>query len=524
MSVKTEILKTAKAERIFSGIEALPIIDYHCHLSPREIFEDAEFDGLSKLWLGADHYKWRLMRGFGIGEKYITGEASDGEKFAAFACAAERAYGNPLRDWARLELSKYFGIEKPLTVGNAEKIRAEADVAIRERRLSPRKLIEASNVEYIATTDDPADDLTFHLQLRGDKNFKTRVAPTFRADRAFNLSAPDFSAYTEKLSAACGGLSITGFADFLKALERRMADFAAAGCLFADIGIESFPDISDIPRGIYPEKTGINAAPNREFPSLDQSFGGAERAFSDARRGKCADGRTRSLYLGFIYPWWLAACARYGFTAQLHSGVLRNINAAAYLVSGADGGYDTVAESLPIRALIAVLNAAAGFGAAFGGYLSLPDGVVSSDAENAVANGMDAALNKIKNADGFFGQKEDVSGLPKVILYTLNPSYYYPLITLADSFSGIAVGAPWWFNDHRNGLYEYFAKIGELSHIEKIPGMLTDSRSFLSYARHDYFRMVLSDYLSRFSDREESLVATAEKIAYFNMKRVIKSR
>ncbi|MDR2091195.1 MAG: glucuronate isomerase [Clostridiales bacterium] len=499
MSVKSEILKSPAAEAVFDGIKELPIVDYHCHLSPREIYEDVEFRGISQMFLSADHYKWRLMRTRGIDEKYITGDAEEGEKFAAYLFAAEGAYGNPLRDFTRLELSKYFGIDLPLKAENAGKIRAAADAVIREKKLSPRKLIEASSVEYIATTDDPADPLVYHEKIKKTEGFKTAVVPTFRADRLFNISMPDFSDYVGRLAEACG-FQIESFEDFLRAIEARAADFSAAGCSFADIGIEDFPDGEAVFReggadkflsgegferakkafvkakngGKIPRETGDSDSGKGEKFSC-QAYAPCKNGFKSAQNG--VDKRGYYDYLGFMFPFFLTKCREYGFTAQLHLGVLRNVNDRAFSVFGADTGFDTVAERLKIDGLRAVLNSA-----------------------------------------------EESGGLPKIILYTLNPAYYYPLITLAGAFRGVFTGAPWWFNDHKNGMNEYFSRMSELSHIGQIPGMLTDSRSFLSYARHDYFRMVLAEYLSRFDDGDggKTILKTAEDIAYFNIKKFIK--
>jgi glucuronate isomerase len=235
------------------------------------------------MFLSADHYKWRLMRAYGIDEKYITGNAPDGEKFAAYIAAVEGAYGNPLRDFTRLELSKYFGIDPPLKSENSKKIRKAADeesireltterekidrieeirkaadAVIREKSLSPRKLIASSNVEYIATTDDPADPLFYHEKIKEIENFSTKVVPTFRADRLFNIKAADFAAYLERFSGICG-LSIASFEAFLYAIDKRIADFKAAGCSFADIGIEDFPSAEFVTREKNTEKTAEKA-------------------------------------------------------------------------------------------------------------------------------------------------------------------------------------------------------------------------------------------------------------------------
>ncbi|MDR1905402.1 MAG: glucuronate isomerase, partial [Clostridiales bacterium] len=448
MSIYTEILKSQKARAIFGGIETLPVIDFHCHLSPREIYEDRRFDGIADMWLKSDHYKWRIMRQAGIEEKYITGNAGAEEKFGAFVSAVERAHGNPLKDWARLELAKFFGIDEQLNAANADNIRRAADNEIIEKNLSPKKLISGSSVKYIATTDDPADTLEYHKKIKAAADFDTVVAPTYRADNAFNIMSPGFASYRARLSEAAN-IEIDSFSAYISALDKRMSDFKEAGCAFADVGTEFFPSHANV-------------------------FEKAEKVFDSVMDKKRITPMEFDEYLGFMYTWWLSKCAEYGFIVQLHLGVLRNTNEKTFIELGADSGYDTVSDAIPIRALISVLN---------------------------------AAQNQFR--------------LPKIILYTLNPSFYYPLITLAGSFEGMRMGVPWWFNDHKKGLAEYFDRMSELSNIENIPGMVTDSRSFLSYARHDYFRMVLADYLSKFDDDEKNLSETAKKISYFNMKKLI---
>ncbi|MDR1939811.1 MAG: glucuronate isomerase [Clostridiales bacterium] len=447
--IENSILKSASAKKIFDEIKTLPIIDYHCHLNAKDIYEDKPFSDISDVWLKGDHYKWRLMRQAGIDERLITGDADGGEKFAAFASAAERAFGNPVRDFCRLELSAYFGIDEQLTIDNAAEIRAAANAAIARQGLSPRKLIARSGVEYIATTDNPFDSLEYHAALKSE-GFLTGVAPTFRVDSLFNIAnAEQFRRDAQRL-AESSSVEIDGFDGFLEAIERRARDFSEAGCRFADIGIEGFPSSVgeySVARWIF----------NRVFGG-----GSIERGGADA-------------YVGYMYVWWLRLCKKYGFTAQLHIGAMRNANRRAFALKGADCGFDTVADGFSASALKDVLNA----------------------------------------ADGG-------AGLPQIIVYTLNPIMYYPLFTLCGAFKGVSVGAPWWFNDHKRGIIDYFDRASELSHIGRIPGMLTDSRSFMSYVRHGYFRMLAAEYLSRFKgEKIDALIKTARDISYFNMKKII---
>ncbi|MDR3264088.1 MAG: glucuronate isomerase [Clostridiales bacterium] len=449
MKVRHEILKTAFAERIYSAVKELPILDYHCHLSPSEIYNDKPFDNIGELWLSGDHYKWRLMRSAGIDEKFITGNASWREKFCAFIGCVGNAFGNPLRDWARLELEKYFDCKAYLCGENAEAIWQAANAAIAKNKLSPRRLIELSRVEYIATTDDPSDTLIYHQKLIDDKGFKATVAPTFRVDNLFNIERTGFPEYLSRLADA-SGIKIDRFSDFLQAIDTRMADFKAVGCGFSDIGIERFPQTA-------------------------ASFEAAEKTFEKVKNGVSVSASELDGYSGFIYVRWLNSCASLGFAAQLHLNVLRNVNQREFARFGADGGYDTVGNSFSAEALKRILNLTA-------------------------QNG----------------------GLPRIIIYTLNPSDYYPLITLAAAFSGVSVGIAWWFNDHKNGILTYLKRMSELSHIGEVIGMLTDSRSFLSYARHDYFRMILAAFLSDFGEENApELIGIAKRLSYYNTKKLI---
>ncbi|MDR3293853.1 MAG: glucuronate isomerase [Clostridiales bacterium] len=450
MTVRRKILKTPFAERIYAAVAELPILDYHCHLSPREIFEDKPFDNIGRMWLAGDHYKWRLMRSAGIDEDLITGSASWHDKFCAFAACVGNAFGNPLRDWASLELEKYFECDIPLSGENADAIWDKANAVILKKRLSPKKLIAASHVEYIATTDDPSDSLIYHQKI-AEEGFKTAVAPTFRADRLFGTGA-EFKEYLIKLSKA-SAIEILDFSDFLRAIERRMSDFKSAGARFADIGIEGFPKIAS---------------------TLED----AKKTFERIKVGDTISELDRESYTGYLYAWWLTKCAEHGFTVQLHLNVIRNANEKEFLRVGADTGYDTVGTSFSSNAL-----------------------------------------------KDMFNRAEKGGDLPRLIVYTLNPSDYYPLITLAGAFRGVTVGVPWWFNDHKNGIVTYLERMSELSHIESVVGMLTDSRSFLSYTRHDYFRMILSEFLSRFGEENESvLIETAKKLSYFNTKRLLEGK
>jgi len=450
-------LKNEFAKKIYNNIKDLPILDYHCHLCPKAIYEDKPFESLANMWLDADHYKWRLMRAAGVAEEFITGEANVKEKFWEFLTVLSTAFGNPLKDWAERELKQFFNIDLPLLPENAGKILKQADDLIKNEALSPRKLIKKANVEYIGTTDDPTDTLKYHKLLAEDKTFKTRVTPTFRVDKLFKITSPDFLEYLAKLEGA-SGMEITSLTTYLTAIDKRMKFFKEAGCSFADIGIEDFPSCKKNPNRAKAEKA---------FDAILKNDGGV--MFFD-------DENLLEHFLNFLYIYWLSKCKEYGFTAQLHLNVLRNSNTAEFKNTGADSGYDIVGDKFILNNLRGVLD-------------------------NLNSN----------------------NGLPNIIIYTLNPNDYYPLLGLCGSFKGVNLGVPWWHNDHEAGIMSYFERVSELSHISSVLGMLTDSRSFLSYSRHDYFRIILANFLSRFDEKseEERVIGAAKAISYCNMKKLL---
>lgn len=443
MSFESRIVKTPLAERIFAAIEDAPIYDYHCHLSPKEMREDLPFRDIAELWLKGDHYKWRLMRQSGVPEEEITGDAPLEVKWQRFAESVATAVGNPVRDWAMLELEHYFGITTPLNGETAAEIRARANAVIGEKALSPLKLIEAERVRYVATTDDPADSLEDHRTLRA-KGLPFEVAPTFRADRIFTMQAADYPEYLSRLGEAAG-VEITDYFSLIKAIDARMAFFRQNGCRFADIGTEDFP-------------TWIG---NLEL---------SDRVTVSAVKGESVEREERLGWMGRLYVDWLKLAAKHKLTVQLHLSVFRNASKRSFDAIGPDAGFDTVATGFNVGMLKNILSTA-----------------------------------------------EAEEGLPEIILYTLNPADYTALITLSGSFRNVTVGMAWWFNDHIGGMREYLQKMSELSNLSRIYGMLTDSRSFFSYARHRYFRMILADYLAELPEPEALLIEVARAIAYRNL-------
>lgn len=234
------LLTSDSAKRIYGKVRALPVVDYHCHLSPREIYEDKQFDNIGAMWLGGDHYKWRLMRKVGIDECFITGSAADEEKFTKYCTALEYAAGNPLYHWSHMELSMYFGIDLPICEENAKIIWDAANAAIEKEHLSPRKLIKRSGVEVICTTDDICDDLSWHDRIASDNTFETRVIPSFRIDNLLLARRAGYAEYVAKLGEV-SGIEIHGLETLKRAVETRLGVFCAHGCRFADVGIQYFP-------------------------------------------------------------------------------------------------------------------------------------------------------------------------------------------------------------------------------------------------------------------------------------------
>lgn len=433
------LLRSAFAEDLYGQAAALPIYDYHCHLSPREIREDAVFSSVGEIMLGGDHYKWRLMRAAGVPEAFVTGDAPWEEKFRAYAGALFMSPGNPLYHWTAMELSRYFGIEEELTPQTADGILKEADRVIRERALSPRKLILQSNVRYIGTTDDPADSLDEHRLLAEDKSFPVKVSPSFRTDRLMQISSAGYPAYLSRLGAAAN-TEICDLASFLRAVTVRLDDFCAAGCRFTDVGIEHFP---------------------RTVGSEAEAACVLGKALSEKEISK----EEQDLFAGFLFVFLGREYRKRGLVMQWHVAVRRNANDALYRLRGADCGGDCIGDEIPNGAIASLLNAI-----------------------------------------------EEDGGLPETILYALNPAMAARLCSLAGSFRGVRCGAAWWFCDHLRGIEEQLHTVAELGCLGTFPGMLTDSRSFLSYARHDYYRRILCSMLGDWAERGECSRAAAEAL------------
>jgi glucuronate isomerase len=446
------LLETETARSLYhDAAKEEAIYDYHCHLSPAQIAENKGFANLSEVWLAGDHYKWRMMRALGIEEAAITGDAPAYEKFLAWARTVENLIGNPLYHWTHLELQRYFNIYEPLTEKSAPGIWEKANELLQGPALSVKGIFERFKVYAVGTTDDPADSLEYHQAIAGGKApigpIATRVIPSFRPDKAVHLDLPGFPAYVESLAAA-SGREIHSLSELLGALEKRLDFFAAQGCRASDHGLEYPPFV---------------IAPDHEI----------EKTFQDALAGKPLSREAADAYktkiLCSLAEWY----ERRGMVMQLHLSALRNINARMFKRLGPDTGYDAVYDREQ------------------GGNLA-------------------ALLGHIESS----GAK---SALPKTILYSLNPKDYYPLATIMGCFQDnegkgekrqgirgkIQLGSAWWFCDHLEGMEAQMRTLANVGVLPAFIGMLTDSRSFLSYPRHEYFRRLLCNIIGNWVENGE---------------------
>lgn len=435
---KKFMLTTQAAQKLYDIAEKQPIFDFHCHLDPKDIFEDKVYDDIVDLWLGGDHYKWRLMRANGIGENEITGSASNLDKFKAWAKTLGRAFGNPLYHWSHLELSRVFGITDVLTETNAEAIYHQMNQYIKENQLSPRKLIKAANVRFIGTTDHPLDSLEWHQKLAVDPHFDTIVAPTFRPDEAY-VDHRRFSGFVKEL-AKITSREINSFSSFMDAMGDRIAYFAEHGCRASDI---SFGEIS------------FELATETELDSI----------LRDALMNESLTSKQTKQWQTAVFSALCGLYREHGIVAQVHFGAIRNNNSAVFEALGPDVGVDSIGDQV------------------------------------ALASSLNQLLNHLSQT----GQ------LPKMIWFNLNPSYNILLAntlmnfqTNEDGIQGkLQFGAGWWFADTKLGMIDQMNAYAEQGMLANFIGMLTDSRSFLSYQRHDYFRRILCDYVGKWVESEE---------------------
>ena len=412
----------------------MPIVDYHCHISPKEIYENHRFEDIAEAWLGGDHYKWRLMRACGVDEKYISGDASGWEKFKAFAEVLPRAIGNPVYHWAHLELQRYFGCHTVLTPDTAEEIWNHCNKMLQnDENLRVRGVIEKSGVTALCTTDDPVDDLQWHKKLVDDSGFNVKVLPAFRTDKVLSVEKPGYVEYVQRLSEVYGQ-SITNLEELKKALCARMDYFDSLGCVASDQGIDSVGEyVSD---SIEAEQTMLEVI----------SGGQISKRQAEGYRSHVLE------FLGEEY-------AKRGWVMEIHFGAMRNANSKQFDVMGPDTGYDCVSTSPGMQGMARMLD----------------------------------SLEK-KNA------------LPKILIFSMNPGDNAAINTLAGCFQKkgskgyVQQGSAWWFGDTISGMIEQMESFANSTVFANFVGMLTDSRSFFSYTRHEYFRRILCGLIGGWVD------------------------
>lgn len=455
------LLQTETARKLYhEHAKNLPIIDYHCHLNPEMIANDRKFDNLGQIWLEGDHYKWRAMRTNGVDERFCTGkDATDWEKFEKWAETVPYTMRNPLYHWTHLELKTGFGVSKILKPETAKEIYDECTAKLRTPEFSARGLMKHYNVEAVCTTDDPIDDLQYHIALKNE-GFQIKVLPTWRPDKAMAVENPAiFRIYVEKLSEV-SGVTVAQFADLITALRKRHDFFASVGCKLSDHGIEEF----------YAE----SYTENEIEMIFNKVYGGTELNHSEILKFKSA-----MLYEGAVMDW------EKGWTQQFHYGTIRNNNTRLFNKVGADTGFDSIGDF-------------------------------------TVAKAMSRFLDRL----------DKDNKLSKTILYNLNPRDNELIATMIGNFQDgsvagkIQFGSGWWFLDQKQGMETQMNSLSVLGLLSRFVGMLTDSRSFLSYPRHEYFRRILCNLIG--NDVENGILPASEldfigkmveDISYYNAKK-----
>lgn len=419
------LLTNSFAEKLYHGYaKQMPIIDYHCHLSPQQIANDHRFASLTDIWLSGDHYKWRAMRTNGIDEAYCTGKKKDWEKFEQWAATVPYTMRNPLYHWTHMELQRYFGVNEILGPATARNIYDHCTALIQTPEYSVKNLLRKMNVALVCTTDDPIDSLEYHIQLKND-GFEIPILPAFRPDNAMNVtSAENFNAYIKKLEKV-SGISVSSFDDFLYALQNRHDFFASIGCRVSDHGLEE----------IYAEDfTGSE---------IDTIF---NKIHSGKQLNETEQRKFRSAMLIHFAEWdW-----EKGWVQQFHLGALRNNNSRMLQQLGPDTGWDSIGDFAQARSLASFLT-----------------------------------------------RLDNDNKLTKTIIYNLNPADNELMATMIGNYNDGSVagkvqfGAAWWFLDQKDGMVKQMNALSNMGLLSRFVGMLTDSRSFLSYPRHEYFRRIL---------------------------------
>ena len=428
------LLENKTALRLYNDYaENMPIFDYHCHLSEKQILENKRFNDVCEVWLGGDHYKWRLMRNYGVPERLITGDASNHDKFVAYCKTLSTAFGNPLYHWSQLELKEFFNCELEINEENAETIWNWCNDYIALNDVTPQKLIEQSNVKHIFTTNEVFDDLSTFEEIR-KRNYKFTVTPAFRADKMMNIEAEKYNDFIAILESKTK--KINTFGDFEAAIADRLEEFIKVGTVASDIAVERVCEV-----------------PERRV---------AEEAFDERRKGKTLTQVQVDAFKGYMTYYLMKLYANRNIRTELHIGAMRNNNSAMLAKLGLDTGFDSISED-----------------------------------------------NSIRNTSRLFDKLNDENALPRTIIFNLNPKMNAEIMTLIGCFQSdeargkIQYGPAWWFLDNKVGMYKHLDDLTATGHLGAFVGMLTDSRSFLSYPRHHYFRRILCNYLGRMMENGE---------------------
>ncbi len=433
--IKDNFLLTNKTAELLYNTYAknAPIFDYHCHLPERQILENVEIKDIFEVWLAGDHYKWRLMRNFGVAEEYITGDKPNKEKFIKYCTTLGTAFGNPLYHWSQVELKEFFGCELEINSDNAEAIWEQCNAYIKANKITPQKLIEQSNVRCIFTTNEVFDDLSTFERIK-EKNYKFSVLPAFRADKIMNIDAEKYLEYLGNLQSLT--IKINNIDDLENALEQRLKAFIEVGCKASDIALESV------------------------YPLCDKDT--ANNVLTSVLAGNKPTVEQTKQFKSYLTYFLMKMYAKYGIATELHMGAMRNNNTVMLNRLGLDTGFDSISE------------------------------------ENSTSN-LSRLLDKLNSENS----------LPKLILFNLNPKMNTELMTLLgcfqdDSAKGkVQFGPAWWFLDNKVGMENHLRDLTATGHIATFVGMLTDSRSLLSYPRHHYFRRILCNYLGDMMEKGE---------------------
>ena len=453
------ILQTETSQKLFHNhAKSLPIIDYHCHLNPKDIAENRQFENLTRIWLEGDHYKWRALRANGIDEEYITGKASDFDKFMKWAETVPYTMRNPLYHWTHMELLRPFGINKVLNPTTAKEIYDEATGLLQTPEFSVHGILKQMNVDLICTTDDPIDTLEHHKKIK-ESGLKTKVLPTWRPDKAMGVENPEaFHTYISQLEKA-SNMSISAFDELIDALKKRQDFFASMGCRLSDHGMETF----------YAE---------------DYKESEIKLIFLKIRGGRKLDKEEILKFKSAMLYHFAVMDAEKGWTQQFHIGAIRNNNTKMMRKIGPDTGYDAIGDYEIARPM-----------------------------------------------SKFFDRLQLEDKLAKTIVYNLNPRDNELMVTLAYAYNDGSVpgkmqfGSGWWFLDQKDGMEKQMNALSTLGLLSRFVGMLTDSRSFLSYTRHEYFRRILCNLIGKDiengeipSSEMEFINKMVENISYFNAK------